>query len=347
LRGLFILHSRPGAPALLVALLALLTGVDMLWVALGHFALDGGGYFRLGLLAACLFGGACFYQRARPDPRLAAMLFGTGFLCAFSMGASILNYLLLSCAGARIDLQLAALDRAMGFDWPRVMTWMARHPRLNAAALLAYSSMLPQVALLTIALATVEPARVYRFCLALALSALACIAIWTMAPSFGAFSVYPLAIPHMALALDQGYARELVRLLKDGPGLISPDSTRGLIGFPSYHAVLALLVMWHARDLKFLRFGAIGLNVMVLAATPVQGGHHLIDVLGAFPVAALALFAARARNLSRVAAKHAGMVNKRPKFTIRPVLKGLFRIMPTHTAVPPRDTIKSKLSRVP
>jgi hypothetical protein len=154
-----------------------------------------------------------FYQTRQTEPRLAAMLFGTGFLCAFSLGASLLNYLLLTRVGTRLDLQLAAL-----------------HPRLNATALVVYFSMLPQVALLVIALATVERAGVYRFC----------------------------------LALDPAYANELVRLLHDGPGFISPRDTKGLVGFPSYHAVLALLVIWYARGIRFLRWPATLLNSAVL-----------------------------------------------------------------------------------
>ena len=94
----------------------------------------------------------------------------------------------------------------------------------------------------------------------------------------------------MTLALDSGYARELVRLLHDGAGFISPREAKGLIGFPSYHAVLALLVAWHLRDVKFLRWPALALNLAVIAATPIQGGHHLMDVLASFPVAVLAIY---------------------------------------------------------
>src|SRR5207302_8761356 len=101
------------------------------------------GYLRLCLLSAVLLGASRFYTGLRPDPRLAAMLFGTGFLCLFSLEASILNYLLLPHAGPRIDELLAALDRAMGFNWPAATGVMAAHPLLNAAALFAYSSVLP------------------------------------------------------------------------------------------------------------------------------------------------------------------------------------------------------------
>ncbi|HEX4270522.1 MAG TPA: phosphatase PAP2 family protein [Rhizomicrobium sp.] len=220
----------------------------------------------------------------------------------------------------RIDFQLAALDHSLGFDWPGAMAWMAQHRVLNLTALAAYSSMLPQVALLTIALAMKEPQRVYCFLLAVSLSALACIAIWSFCPSFGAFSVYSPP-PGMLLALGQDYAHELVRLLREGPGLISPRDTKGLIGFPSYHAVLALLVAWHARKIAFLRWPAFLLNAAVLLATPIQGGHHLVDVLAAFPVAAIVLF------IAEMTAKQATLVNKAPKFTLGAVSEGVFRII--------------------
>jgi hypothetical protein len=303
---------RP-VPILLI-LAAYLAVVDGVLLASGHFSLDAAGYLRLCLLGLVLLGAGRVYATLRPDPRLAAMLFGTGFLCLFSLQASGLNYLLLPHAGPRIDEALAALDRSMGFDWPAAMRFMAAHPLLNAAALFVYSSMLPQVALLTIVLGSTEPARVYRFILAIALSALACIGVWSLAPSFGAFSVYP-APPHMALALDGAYAQDLVRLLRDGPGFISPHDARGLIGFPSYHAALALLVIWFAWGHALLRWPALLLNLAVLAATPVQGGHHLVDVLGAGPVAALALLAVSRFARAEKDVKAVSLVNKGPRIS--------------------------------
>ena len=297
---------------ILLFLAVFLAVVDGLLLASGHFSLDMPGYLRLCLLSLVLIGAGRVYTSLRPDPRLAAMLFGTGFLCLFSLEASILNYLLLPHAGPRIDQALAALDRAMGFDWPAAMRVMAAHPVLNGLALFVYSSMLPQVALLTIVLGSTEPARVYRFILAIALSALACIAVWSFAPSFGAFSVYPPP-PHMALALDGAYARDLIRLLQDGPATISPHDARGLIGFPSYHAALALLVIWFSWRNTVLRWPAFLLNLAVLAATPVQGGHHLIDVLGAVPVTVVTLLAVSRFARVENEAKAVSLVNEAPR----------------------------------
>ena len=96
--------------------------------------------------------------------------------------------------------------------------------------------MLPQVAVLIAVMArrATYPA-IYRFCLAVAIGALTCIAVWAVAPSFGAFSVYDLPVNwgRLPLVLDHAYACELVALLAQGPGPIRPDNMRGLIGFPS------------------------------------------------------------------------------------------------------------------
>lgn len=336
---------RPGLPVFLLALAASLAVVDGLWLAQGHLAVDVAGYFRLCLLSAVLLAAARVYATLRPDPRLCAMLFGTGFLCLFSLEASILNYLLLTHTGPRIDGPLAAFDRALGFDWPAVMRFMAAHPLLNQAALLVYSSMLPQVALLTIVLGITDCERVYRFGAGLALSALICIAVWGFAPSFGAFSVYPPP-PHMALALDWAYAQDLIRLLRDGARVISPDDARGLIGFPSYHAVLALLVISHAWRNAVLRWPALLLNFAVLAATPVQGGHHLADVLGAVPVTAATIFLVARLVHAEKYGKLPPLVNELATTGARVLTSASFRADAGQKPKRKAPAIKSKLSGV-
>ena len=272
-----------------------LIGIDLVWASLAHFRLDYAHYMDLAVLSLVLLAGSHFYQSKRPDAPLSAMLFGAGFLCLFSAAASVLNYCLLTVAGQRIDVILATIDRNLGFDWPTTMTTMASHPFINGVLFAAYFSMMPQVALLLCALGRSPAyAQIYRLSIAMSVGALICIVTWSIAPSFGAISVYPMpaAASHMKLALDQNYAQMLIGLLANGPGFISPVDVKGLIGFPSYHAVLALLTIYYAWPLKMLRWPILFLNMAVLVATPIQGGHHLIDVLAGIPVTAIALVAA-------------------------------------------------------
>jgi len=279
----------------LAGIAASLVVIDLGWESQSHFRLDDIRYVQLLLLSLTLLAASRIYQNRRPDPRLSAMLFGAGFLCLFSAAASLLNYFLLTVAGRRIDSTLAAIDRGLGFNWPAVMTLAARHPLLDAVLFVAYSSMLPLMALMICVLGRRETyVKIYRFCIAMAVGALICIATWSIAPSFGAVSVYPMpaAASRMVLALDQNYAQILISLLAHGPGYISPIDVKGLIGFPSYHAVLALLAIYYTWPLKYVRWPMLAFNLAALAATPIQGGHHLVDVLAGVPVTVIALFAA-------------------------------------------------------
>ncbi|HEX4301153.1 MAG TPA: phosphatase PAP2 family protein [Rhizomicrobium sp.] len=283
-------------PTILFAIVIALAAVDTVWASAGHFDIDAQAYGLLALLTAALAAGGVFYDRVRKDERLAAMLFATGFLIGMSAGFSVLNYLLLTVAGPRIDTSLAAIDRAMGVDWPALMAFVAHYPVTNMVLQLVYISVLPQIALLVVALGFKgRPEQIYALCLSIAAGAAIAIFVWTLAPSFGAFSVYdlpPAVASHLVLALDGHYAKELIHLLATGPGRISPSQAQGLIGFPSYHAVLALLVVWHARKLPVIRWVALSINLVVLIATPIQGGHHVVDVLAGFAVAALAILLA-------------------------------------------------------
>jgi hypothetical protein len=337
---------RITVPSLLLALVAALALVDGVWGYLGHFSLDLAAYLKLALMSVALLAGAAFYRWKRPEPQLAAMLFGAGFLCAFSAGASVLNYFLITVVGKPIDPVLVRADRVLGFDWYKVLVGMADHPYLNEVFFRIYNLVLPQMAILLVALAwSGHVDKVYRYCLAVAIGALIAISIWAVIPSLGAKSLYtlpPEVMSRLTLSVTCEYGRDLLRLLRDGPGYITPADLRGLIAFPSYHGVLAILLIWYARPVVWLRLPFLVINSVVLISTPEQGGHHLVDVLAAFPVAALSIYLASLRET----AKPSYVVNKLRKFTIRPVPEGLFRIMTEQSGDSAPPAIKSKLSGV-
>jgi hypothetical protein len=283
-------------PRILLGILLLLCAADAAILSCGHFLLDWVAYARFAAISSALACAGMVYSTVRKDERIAATLFGTAFLTAFSNMASVLNYFLLTVAGSPIDETLAHIDRAMGIDWPAMIAWAADHRRLNFILYLAYGCILPQIALLVVLLGwTRQIAKIYSFCFAIAFASAMAIGFWTVFPSFGAIAVYrldPALIAGMPLALDPAYAHQLLQLLANGPGYISPTELKGLIGFPSFHAVLALLVTWYARDIKYVRWPIAALNLLVLLSTPIQGGHHVVDVLAGFAVAALAILAA-------------------------------------------------------
>lgn len=290
---------------ILFSIVAAIATIDAAWVRAGHFDIDARGFAGIAILTIVCTGAGLYYERVRKEERLAAMLIGTGFLLGMSASFSLLNYLLLTVAGQRIDVALAAMDRALGVDWPHLMSLVAQHPLINAGLQLAYISVLPQIALLVVLLGwRGRHQNIYEFCCSLMAGAAISIFVWTLAPSFGAFSVYELPVNvsrHLVLALDSQYAKDLATLLAHGPGYISPTSAKGLIGFPSFHAVMGMFVVWYARELNVVRWYALALNSVVLVATPIQGGHHVVDVLAGFVVAVISVLFARA--VMRMAAR--------------------------------------------
>lgn len=303
---------------ILFTVAASLIAVDLVWGLYAHFQVDVMGYAKLGLLSLATMAGGIYYQNRRAEPALAAMMFGTAFLCAFSAAASLLNYFLLTVTGPRIDDILVAMDRALGFDWYDTMVAMSHHVWLNEIFFRVYNLVLPQIALVLVALAwSGRTEQVYRYCLALAVGALIAIFVWTLVPSLGAKSLYTLppdVASRLTLTVTTAYGKELVALLHNGPGYISPSDLRGLIAFPSYHGVLALIVTFYAWSVRWLRWPALVTNAVVLISTPIQGGHHLVDVLASFPVAALSLFIATRLAPTQKNAQIAAMVNETASF---------------------------------
>ena len=67
----------------------------------------------------------------------------------------------------------------------------------------------------------------------------------------------------------------------------------GLIAFPSFHAAAAVMFAWAAWPIRWLRVPAMILYGLMLAATPIQGGHYFVDSLAGCAVAAFAIAVVR------------------------------------------------------
>lgn len=281
---------------LLAAIGGFLAVLDAVWLACGHFDIDARAYLFLVLIVPIMMGASVYYGQVRDEPAISAMFSATGFLVVFPAACCLLSYLVLAIAGPRIDNQLAALDRQLGFSWPALMAYAADHPGLTAALLWIYNSIVPQTLFLVLLLGWKKlPADLYGLCISMGVGAILTLALWTAYPSFGAFSVYHL--PHVVAAKlhlveDGSYARQLASMLHNGPGFITPAELRGIVGFPSYHTVQAMVLAWYARHIPYGRWGAVVLNVLVICSAPIHGGHHIVDLFGGAIVGTIAIIAA-------------------------------------------------------
>lgn len=68
----------------------------------------------------------------------------------------------------------------------------------------------------------------------------------------------------------------------------------GVLTFPSFHAVSAILYMWAFWPLAWFRPVTVAWNIAMIVATPMGGGHYFVDILAGILVAVLAILAALA-----------------------------------------------------
>lgn len=119
------------------------------------------------------------------------------------------------------------------------------------------------------------------------LGTLICIAVWFFFPSFGATSVYDLpddVLARMPILVGPEYGKHLVKLSVEGIKLVSPEATNGAVGFPSFHTTMALMCVIFTRPFKKVWPVVVALNILMVPCIVIQGGHHLIDLIGGIAV---------------------------------------------------------------
>lgn len=237
------------------------------------------------------------YTRVRPDARLAATARAALLILLFSLGTALLNYHGFELGRPLVDETLAAVDRALGFDWWGWVVVVKSNAVLAAITKIAYLSSLAQVVGVVLILGLLGRfRRLDRFVVAFMVGALISVAVWSLFPSFGAL---PLAYGRgMAdapydLAMDPAYAKQLLAHHAGAIPTLRFDRLVGLIGCPSFHTVMALLTIRALADIRGVGSAAFVVNALVIATVPVDGGHHLVDAIAGAVVAAVATVIAR------------------------------------------------------
>jgi hypothetical protein len=263
--------------------------------AVGSFRIDWASLQTPAIAGFLLCAAGRFYTTTRKDSRAAAALICTAQLIAFAAVGAPLSYIAASAALPLWDQWFAAWDGRLGLDWMALLATMNNFPSVHWIFAGAYLSFAPQSITVVLALAItgrILRLRVYLFSFILA--ALATIAISALMPAQGVWG-------HMGL-MSKDYAitpvtRELhlaiFHGLRDGSfrDLVA-QGAEGIITFPSLHTavgVLFILAMW---PVKYLRWIALLLNITMIVATPVDGGHYFTDVIAGALVAALSWTAA-------------------------------------------------------
>lgn len=276
------------AKALVIAMLAL---VDTFWIMASDFTIRVESAITALVMIGLLLGLGQFYRHFRDpqDRKIGIVCEEIAALVAFSLAAAIFSYLVLSTGRPPIDSYLLAIDAALGFDWEGYVDYVIHHPVFGPLSMVAYMSSLAQVTVLVIwSSFTGRTALTQRFMASIMLGALSCIVISGLLPSAGA--VGTIQPPDSFFVTRQPFVNvdymETYFQLRDGGARVLDFATlKGMISFPSYHGTLSVLIMLAFLSARRFVVPAFILNALVLLATPVDGGHHMSDVLAGVSIA--------------------------------------------------------------
>ena len=194
------------------------------------------------------------------------------------------------------DHAIDARDQAIGFDWRYWLAVLDGQPGLNRVLVLAYHSMWPQLALVIMALVTIRDyRRLDVLLLAFALGAVVTVTIAAFMPALSPLPddhITPSDHPHISLAVPREFEAQALALRSGAMRVIELSGAQGLITFPSFHTVTAILLLLGFWRVPYLRWVSLVLNGLMLLAIPIEGSHYLVDIIAAVPVALLAWKAA-------------------------------------------------------
>jgi hypothetical protein len=117
-------------------------------------------------------------------------------------------------------------------------------------------------------------------------------AVSVFLPALGVYHALGLSIRDFPLFMPGAFESQLrdLPLVREGSLRVLDLATMtGLVTFPSFHAASAAIYLWALWPVKLLRPAAILANGLMLAATPVIGGHYFVDVLAGIAVAAVSI----------------------------------------------------------
>jgi len=250
--------------------LALVAMIDVLWARhIGfHLILTVSDFHVLaGALVAMLAARVMGYER------FAVMAEFLAITLSMAMGFIVLSYLSMASSGALVDRQLEALDRAMGFDWLAGFKFLLAHPLAAKALDLLYGSENIQALYICVLMGLMSRKdRLHELFWIVFIATAITNAGAVLFPALGPFKTF-------GLESHGGFLPDMQHLMSRHNLTFALSKMTGVICFPSFHTVMALVYVYAYRKLGALGYILAAINLLMLIGIPYIGGHYLTDMI--------------------------------------------------------------------
>jgi membrane-associated phospholipid phosphatase len=221
--------------------------------------------------------------------RSALAIHASVFCFTLFAGVLVFSYLSASLGWPLRDADLAAVDKWIGFDWIEFLRITNSAPNIGYLLALAYKSTSAQLLLLCLFLSlSGKLERLSEIFALLAITALTTLFLNMAIPAAGAYAFYLPSremFNHFSELAGMWHYQILLQLRTLPVPELDFSKVEGLVTFPSFHTVLAIITTYGTRDHRYLFIPVACLNAAVIVSTLPEGGHYLIDVIAGVAVA--------------------------------------------------------------
>ena len=258
--------------AITLALLVVCVDIAWIWVSDWRVALEP--ILRLTGIVMILMT-MLLIPRYGSNSRIRPLAVTSILMLVYSYSAGALSYLLAALANPLIDVQLDAIDKALGFDWIQWFAFWQSMDWANAWLQRVYVAPVFELLILMFAYSFLQREKaLYRMILAIIVCGVMAVLVSAGWPAAGAWKFY-----HVVQGVDPSLLSQFEPIRDGSLRTIDLQSMQGLVSMPSYHTAMVIILGWYGWRLRSIRWAFLVLNLMILISIPSEGSHYLSDVL--------------------------------------------------------------------
>ena len=262
-----------------------LGGIDWIWA--DRIGLTFVGWARVLFMILLLVAIGAFYGYSGRDRRLSDAGNYAALWVAFSAAGAIATYLAATLALPLRDTEFVAADAALGFHWLAWFDFIQAHRLIERPLFIAYATFLPQIIGSILYFAhTRQTDRNAEMLWITMVSLILSTIVSALLPAVGPF-VHFFGRPTEDIVV-------LMSLRSGGAHTFVINYLQGIITFPSFHTVLAIIFIYVHRPPSRSFIPVAILNGLMLLGIPSEGHHYLVDMISGTAVVALSIAIVRA-----------------------------------------------------
>lgn len=248
--------------------------------------------YGLGLLAI-----GVYIRMVKGAERVASLTVALAGYALFGISMGIFFHIFMPRPEPVLDDLLLRVDHFFGYHWPDAVVWLANeHAEIGRFLSIVYQSSFGQLIIVVVILAALGRSKeLVRLQLTGMIGLFLTFVVWQLLPNFSLSIHYPVpaaAEKSINLVTNSDYGARLKDAALNGIPLISNDMMLGVVAFPSYHTVMACLVVWFLIG-TFAFWPAVLINIAMIPAIHIHGAHHILDVVGGIATFFAALWLAK------------------------------------------------------